>query len=388
MEGLCAALRLALGTAEGAGTAQACAGIVDWPAVGRLATHHRIRPLLLKGLGAAEDRIGGGFAQRLGDLRLQPQRRGLRQLAALPAVCSQLAASGVDCIVLKGLPLSQRLHGNPLARESIDIDLLVSPDLFGTAEELLLDQGWRRARPDFPQTPRRKRWHDGLVKDALYVPRRGGVAVELHRRLLNNPHLFNAPFGDLLEEGATQTVAGHAYRVLGDVHLLPYLACHGLEHCWHRLKWLCDFVALEALDAEGFTALAGACRGAGLAVALDSAMNLAAPLRASPTAVPKGRTPGGARSRLVAGLAHAEWAGEAAGGWRWAFRSAKRTVSRFLWKGDFRYALFEVARLLIAPHDLGRSNLPDRWLWLAPLLRPAVWIGKALGLRPSRRSAN
>ncbi|MCY3796057.1 MAG: nucleotidyltransferase family protein [Gammaproteobacteria bacterium] len=390
MDGLLAALRLALHVGDGRHDARTCAGITDWAAVAGLAARHRVRPLLLDGLASLGPRsVASGLNGRLSDeLRVMPRVRGLRQFAALAEVDGRLAEGGIESIVLKGLPLSQRLHGNPLLRESVDIDLLVSPERFGAAEAILLGTGWRRVRPGFRETPRRKRWHDHLVKDALFVRPGGGVAIELHRRLLNNPHLFNAPFGQLREEAATQTVGARAYLVLGDRHLLPYLACHGLEHYWHRLKWLCDIAALiTALDDEWLARSVAAWRRQGLGTALGSAFGLCGgTLRVAPSAALIGLAPGGARSRLIAHLARRKWEGSQPRGWRWALRSLQDNAARFALKASLRYALFELARLLVAPHEFGRPDLPDRWLWLAPLLRPAAWIVKALGRHRDRKT--
>ena len=61
--------------------------------------------------------------------------------------------------MLKGPPLSQRLYGHPLARMARDIDLLVAPRTFQAAERVLLENGWRRVVPNFPETPTRNRWY-------------------------------------------------------------------------------------------------------------------------------------------------------------------------------------------------------------------------------------
>ncbi len=384
--GLLAGLRLGLGAGETRADARRCADIADWRAVARLAARHRVRPLLLEGLASPAARaLGCGLEERLRGLCDIPRWRGLRQLAALAETADALARGGIDCIVLKGLPLGQRLHGNPLLRESIDIDLLVAPDDFAAAAAALRSRGWRRASPNFRETPLRNRWHERLVKDNLFVraagQRGGPLAIELHRRLLNNPYLFDAPFGRLMADGAAQTVAGRAYRVLGDGHLLPYLACHGLEHYWHRLKWLCDIAAAAAaLDEERFGRVAASCRARGLEGALAAALGLCSrtlgiELPGAVTGLPLD----GRRARLVARLARREWDGDWSRGWRWMLCSAERHAARFALKADRRYALFELARLMLAPHEFGKPDLPDRWLWLTVLLRPAVWLARAAG---------
>lgn len=387
MDGLLAALRLGLRVGDGRDAA-ACAGIADWPAVARLAIRHRVRPLLLSGLASAKAKAAGsGLEDRLRELRIGPQVRGLRQLSDLGLIADTFAADGIDFVVLKGLPLSQRLHGSPLLRESIDIDLLVAPNRFEDALKSLTGSGWRCVRPNFRETPRRKRWHDGIVKDRLFARAGGGTAIELHHRLLNNPSLFNPPFERLLADGRLQAVAGRRYPVLGDDHLLPYLACHGLEHYWHRLKWLCDIAALvAALDDERLGRLAERCGRQGLGAAFGSAFRLCADeLRVGAKALEPSAD--GLRVRMVSRRARREWRSDYAQGPRWALNAATGWALRFVLKGDLRYVLFELARLLVAPWEFGRPDLPDRWLWLHPVLRPATWIARALRRRSLTHSS-
>ena len=392
MDGLLAALRLGLQLGDGRDDARACAGIADWAAVARLATGHRVRPLLLKGLASAAGRAPeSGLEGRLRNLAVAPRIRGLRQLAALAEISERLAAGGIDSIVLKGLPLSQQLHGNPLLRESIDIDLLVSPERFEEAAAILLETGWRRVGPDFGETPRRKQWYDRLVHDCPFIGP-GGIVVELHRRLLENPYLFNAPFGRLWQEGRTQTAGEHAYRVLGDGHLLFYLAFHGAAHGWHRLKWLCDIAALLAAADEQWLARSSARCPRGLATALGSALCLCGQaLHTAPPAALLKLASDGARARLIARFARRKWAGEHTRqhlrGWRRVLVALADSSARFTLKTDTGYMLFELASLLVAPRDFDRLKLPDRWLWLAPILRPAIWIAKALAGRRAHGAA-
>ncbi len=48
-----------------------------------------------------------------------------------------------------------------------------------------------------------------------------------------------------------------------------------------------------------------------------------------------------------------------------------------------RYVLRETSRSLLQPHDFGALDLPDRLFWLYYLLRPVLWIRRALGRRES-----
>ena len=382
LEGLLAGLRLALGAGDPQADAATLSRVGDWDAVAGLAAYHRVSPLLLEGLGPEAERTAGSRAAlRLRRRRDRMRIRGLRQREALNDAAGALAERGISCIVLKGLPLSQRLHGHFLAREAIDMDLLVSPGAFSSAERTLRDRGWHRRRPDFRETPARNRWHAALSKDVLLErPARAGegppLALELHRRLLNNPYLLDVPF-ERLEAGAVTTVVGgRAFRTLCDDDQLPYLACHGLEHCWHRLKWLCDVAALVAsMDEPGLERSLDRCGAQGLDVALAPALALCAkalhvaPARAAASLPFRGR-----RSVLVERLARRTWsAPDAWGGVAWTLEAKAVKLSM---KASLRYVGHEVVTSLVAPHDFGKPDLPDRLLFLHPALRPVVWLLK------------
>lgn len=402
LDGLLAGLRLALGTGERESDAARLSGVTDWNAVARLAGYHRVGPLLHQGFELEAARLSGrGIMHRIRQHRDRARIRGLRQLEALKDAAAGFAGEGIPCIVLKGLPLSRRLHGQPFVRESIDIDLLVSPDAFPAAERALRNRGWHRHLPDFRETPLRKRWYETLVKESLFArPDRAdgkpGPVLELHRRLLRNPFLLDAPFERLYADGAAVELGGCIFRTLGDDDQLAYLGCHGLEHFWQRLTWLCDFAALvRSMEETRLGEAVARCRADGLSIALapafglcEEALQAAVPLAAAPLPF-RGR-----QSLLVARLARHAW--RAPGGWRGVAWSVETQGARIFLKTDVRYRRHELARFVIAPHDFGRFDLPDRLFFLYPLLRPVVWLvkivrrlrgrGRETGAETARRS--
>ena len=391
---LLAGLRLALGTGNATADARAIPEVGDWDAVARLARYHRVTPLLLEGLGADAVRLAGEEVEaRLRRGRDRARVRALGQIVALEHATRALEEHGVPCIVLKGLPLSCRLHGHALAREAIDIDVLVPPEAFDGAERVLCERGWRRIEPDFQLTPVRKRWHDTLIKDHTLTRRaRTGAGpepiLELHRRLLNNPRLMDVPFARLHERALEVEVGGCTYRTLGDDDLLPYLVCHGLEHCWHRVKWLCDVAALVAsMSAAELARAVARCRAEGLGCALAPALGLCAlalHVAVPPAAAPPGS--GGLRTAMVMRVAHRAWNGDPTGAWARIARDAQMQALRLVAKSHARFTLHELARLVLAPHDFGRVDLPDALFFLYPVVRPFVWLGKRLRPRWPQRT--
>ncbi len=376
LDGLLCGLRLALGTGDPQADAAALSRVDDWDRFARLAAWHRVTTLLLDGLGPEVERITGPrLAHRLRQRRRRARLRGLRQLDALADATRAFDARGIPCLVVKGLPLSQRLHGNPLTRESIDIDLLVPPDAFSAAERTLRERGWHRHSPTFRETPARNRWYARLAKDVkLARPARADagppLVLELHRRLTGNPYLLDVSFDRLHAESAVTTVGGYAFRTPGDDAQLGYLACHGLYHCWHRLKWLCDIAALVAsMDEAGLARSLGWCRARGIDIAVAPALGLC--MQALHVARPSAAAslPFGAwRSRLVERIAQRTWGRpETWPNIRWHLENK---ASHLLTRPDPRYLLHELATTVVAPLHLGQPDLPDRLFFLYPLVHP------------------
>ena len=272
LEGLLAGLRLALGTGDAGEERAALAGVVDWASVSRLVLHHRVGTLFLAGLGSAAVAVPDAAAARaLSRQRRRELVRGMRQFAAMKRVTAALDTAGIPSLVLKGLPLGQRVYGGPFAKSSIDLDLLVPEDGFSAAAGILRELGWRRTVPDFRETPARMRWYDAVQKEHVFAGH--GSRVELHRRLLSNPFLFDPPFEALYSRAQSVELAPDRFRTLGDADQLLYLGCHGSCHYWQRLKWLCDFAALlRVMGDEGLERAATAGRRGGIETAVGAGL--------------------------------------------------------------------------------------------------------------------
>ena len=388
LDGLLAGLRLALGAGNAAEQRETLAAVADWPAVARLVAHNRVGTLFLSGI-----RSGGldvpdpAVARGLARQRRREVLRGARQLVAMQGAVAALDAAGVPSLILKGLPLGQRAYGNPFAKSAVDLDLLVPDESFATAAGVLRGAGWRRTMPSFRETPARMRWYDSVENHHVFARHR--VRVELHRRLLANPFVFNPAFDSLYARALTVEIGPERFRAPGDGDHLLYLACHGMAHYWRRLKWLCDFAALlRAMDGYAVRDAVACARAARLEHALAAAFrlcreNLAVEAPAPPSA------PGhqDRRERFVVCVSRRAWTPRH--GLRNLAREAALRVFRVFLGSNVRYALHEARGLLIGRNDFARLDLPDRLFWLYFLLWPLV---AALRLRhgpgPTRLPVN
>lgn len=215
---------------------------VDWAKLLRLAERHRIEGLLARAL--LEDSLWEAppeVVDRLRDLKKCKVLTYLRQLAESLRITNQLDSQGIRAIVLKGCGVAETLYRRqPSARESIDIDLLVSPMDFPTADSLLISDGYVRLSPDFDVPPSGASTIMHLLNGYEYVHPDTGLKIELHYRLLANPDLMNVPF-DVLEGRCIELVVGGGrLRTLAGNALIVFLSAHAAEHACFRLKWLAD----------------------------------------------------------------------------------------------------------------------------------------------------
>ena len=381
LEGLLAGLRLALGAGAGNPEAdrEALSRIADWNTVAALAERHRVGPLLLQGIRTRAAGPASGIEPRLERIRERNVRHGLARVAALKRATDLLAAAAVPCLTLKGPSLGRRLYGHPLAREARDIDLLVSPRTFRTAERELLGNGWRRVEPNFPETPARNRWY-GRFSHHNVLAGPGGW-LELHRRLSYNPFYFDAPFEDLHAGSVPVEIGALSFRVLGPEDEFVFLMCHGARHRWTDLKWLCDVAAiLVSTPPGGLERVSARCRQDGLESILASTLRLCR--EAFQVRLPEGAEAlpaGGRRTTLIVRFSRRTWDDEDVPRFTGASEWAGRKVIGLIAKPDPKAVLYEIAGVFVGPRDWGRLDLPDWLFYLYFPLRPLLWLTRRPG---------
>lgn len=341
----------------------------DWAAVAHLAIQHDVGSLVWQGLGSLpRPSVDGEPLARLRQQREDAVRRGLRQVAALARAVGGLAERDIPCLVLKGVPLAQRLYGDACARQALDIDLLVAKDEFAAARAVLVASGFR-LHLGFPETPSRRRWYAKVEKAETFVGH--GVCIELHRRLLANPSFMDAEFGGLFERRSDVRIGAIRYPTLGTIDEMLYLMCHGAGHGWRQLKWLCDAaLCLRAMDAGARARAAARAKAAGIDAAWQSM--LLACRSALGLSLPGPEPPGSRRATMIARSLPDIWrSGRMPPLWR-------KIPLRIALKPNPRFALHELSRLMVEPEDWGRVQLPDRLFYLYFLLRPLLWAKDAL----------
>jgi hypothetical protein len=214
----------------------------------------------------------------LGLLRTEARRNALEALAQkaeTARLLPGLAARGCRPMLLKGWPLAEELTGSVAGRHSKDLDLYIRAGELRACCEALSGLGYEvvsehRARlPLIADPALRSECND------IEFQGPGSRQVEVHWR---SSHFRGWPdLREICGEGRDWRLddTGLSVRVPTVAGNLVYLALHGQQHAWLRLKWLHDIalIARRRNEAALHEALQAA-RAAGAERALVSALHL------------------------------------------------------------------------------------------------------------------
>ena len=241
----------------------------DWTDVLSAATRERCAALAWHRNGA---RIRGEApAVVVAEWRAMAVLSALRaelQAAALHEVVDCFAERGVRASAMKGLPLAQRLYGDPSVRMTADVDLYVAAADRRAAAESLGILGWTLCDGHAP--------FEEIFQRA---DRRGLLHLEIHTRL-------SSPIVDYLRpaigEPVPVLVGGRAVPTFAGVSEPAYLALHCAGHWMPALLWFIDFATLwSSMSPSEQAASREVAAGAGLQRYLAWALERASALPAA-----------------------------------------------------------------------------------------------------------
>lgn len=237
---------------------------------------HRVAPAVLDGVGRTETELPDKVAEALDRAARSDARAALEQKAESLRLIRALGKRGCRPALLKGWPLAEQLYGSAALRHSKDIDLYIAPDEIDMAVSVLqalgygIDEEHEARLPQLSAPAFRAEYNDLSWRHP-----RLRTQVELHWR---NYHFHGWPelreFPEAFVDHALDRT-GESVQVLSPPANLVYLAMHGQQHLWLRLKWLLDIARLakqrgpeRLLDDLAFARRTGAARPVVLAVVL------------------------------------------------------------------------------------------------------------------------
>lgn len=246
-----ACCRWPLGDAAIAAIRRQAAEAIDWASFLRIVRRHRVAGLVHNAVSAAKIELPPRIGQALASQGKNIARQNLVLTGESVRLQRVFDAAEIPVISLKGITLAQLAYGSFALKHGRDVDLLVLPERALDALQLLEREGYALRDPAPRLNAAQRRAVVQYAKEVELVRRTGGLRVELHWRLIDNPLLLEG----INASSPTQDIplpSGGRLRTLATEELFAYLAAHGAAHCWFRLKWLADLNALlsEKSDAD------------------------------------------------------------------------------------------------------------------------------------------
>jgi hypothetical protein len=218
------------------GNAPLPAEAVDWERFVAWVERHGVGPLLHRALRqASESYVPPAVRHRVQEAAGLNARVVLLQIAEARRLIDAFARVGIRSLAIKGPVLAEAAFGDPTARASRDVDLLIDPERVSEADRLMMDAGYRRVDPGFELTPRQFERYRRVRCQYGYRSRQSDLRVELHWRLTSNPRLLTFDDAALWSRPDRVSVAGVEFATLPRDELFLYLCVHGSTHVWFRL---------------------------------------------------------------------------------------------------------------------------------------------------------
>lgn len=344
-------------------------GRVGWDEFLGVTAHHRISSLVYENLEQVKPVGMPAYVRE--ELRVRARlnaMEALRAVVEIHTITERFAAAGIGITVLKGVPLSNVLFGNPNARHVGDIDMLVAEGRLTEQMELLDELGYSRINPPGKLTTRRLESYVAFWKDFTFAKRESDFELDLHWRLFNNRfHAANAMVQQA--EYTSMEVHGVAMRVFSLRDQFIYIAAHGIADAWTYLKSLADVGAfLKVFTQEELEGALARSEELGVLPQISAAIHLSNDWMGTRAASEKllpatDSIAKDVRARTTESLL------------RHNFRPHRSHTSPAKWLGlefalvpGLRSFLEMAMRFVWRPRIWSRVDLPDRLFWAYPVV--------------------
>ena len=222
---------------------------MDWDYVLRLSMAHSIFPLVYNTLNSLDTLIIPEYV--INSLRQSSIMNAIKVVGMsneIVRIINNMNEYGIQVLILKGSPLSVKINEDIAYRPSNDIDILVDPLEFASAEKILVQMGYIRVYPDFLLTPRQQEAFFTRCNHFEYFHLKRNIHVELHWRI----RFYNVKYFPPLSKLKTQkmNLSGCLVSVMDNEYWLIFLMVHGHKHMWSRLRWLYDIKEFMKMNID------------------------------------------------------------------------------------------------------------------------------------------
>jgi hypothetical protein len=205
----------------------------DWGEVERLATFHRLTPILLPLL--PRERVPAEVVTRMRNRARQRRIRVMVMSDAFSRLHGALRHAGIRAVPIKGMALVHHIYPSPTQRYFDDIDVLVPREALAPAAEVLEALGY-----DIHPNAGNPEWHHLAPR----VHPTHGAVVEIHHDLLRRAGDEQWPLAEIWQRIRPAQVAGVESEILDDVDALVHTLLHARHSLFHRLSTLVDGLLL------------------------------------------------------------------------------------------------------------------------------------------------
>jgi hypothetical protein len=271
---------------------------LDWDCFLGHVTRHRITSLVFQALPTRDGCVPPAVMERLSGAARSAAILTMRQIAETARLVGILAQAGISALVLKGPVLSVLAFGDPIRRDSRDIDLVVRAEHLDRVDAILRADTYERRKPAPAMPPwqlaRYRRW---VHEFSYYSPSRK-IILEVKDRV--DP-MMSVPAADLEEHirrPRMVDVGGVELPTIPEIDHFLYLCAHGSRHSWFRLKWVADIGAMLQRISLDLDAVCARAKELDLERCLHTALLLAREFLQAPvceTLLSQARADSGAR---------------------------------------------------------------------------------------------
>lgn len=221
---------------------------LDWEFLQDIAVDQALLPLLAlhvtsHGAGLVPPEV----LDRLRAELLTNRQGNLYLVRELVRVLSRFKSAGIDALAFKGPVLAQLVYEDTGFRQAGDLDILIRPNDFHRAAELLRELRYEME----PQLTRaQEQAHLRFHCEIQFVHEDQFSVVDLHWGI--TPQTFPLPLtaDDFLSNRKTVYLAGHPIETLTDEDLVVYLSVHAAKHYFRKLEWITTIVELIKTNPE------------------------------------------------------------------------------------------------------------------------------------------
>ncbi|HEY9854063.1 MAG TPA: nucleotidyltransferase family protein [Leptolyngbyaceae cyanobacterium] len=209
-------------------------GNIDWTYLIEIASQHATKPLLYHNLSSiCPQAVPQPILDRLRNDYRANALRNMSLTKELLKLLNLFEKHQIPAITYKGAALTAAIYGNLSLRQFGDLDILIQPQDFSRAKELLISQGYH---PDL-----KFEWEESWINN------KNKVNVDLHQRIAPKYFPLSLDFEELWQRLELVSIIGTTVNTISTEDLLIILALQIAKDSWEqeqKLSQLCDIAEL------------------------------------------------------------------------------------------------------------------------------------------------